>query len=334
MHWTDQLKAFPIDWLLELEDPAIRYRTQRDLLGAGEAELAPLRKEAHAEGMIPFVLSKMSPQGYWEKPGPGYGPKYKSTVWSLQSLAQMGASIEDERVSKACQYFMDQAFTQSGHITYNGAPGGTFDCLQGNMLWALTEMGWWDERIEMAYEWMARTITGEGLAPRTEKKATERYYAYKCGPNFACGANGNLPCGWGAVKVMRAFGNCPSGKRTPLIDSAIQAGIEFLLSVDPAQANYPVGEGQHQSQNWEKFGFPVFYISDVLQTAEALTGLGVTRDPRMQNLITLIHEKSDEQGRWNTQYSYGSKAWGNFGRLNSPSKWVTLRALRVLKAVG
>ena len=333
MHWTDQLKAFPIDWLLEPNNPAVRYRTQRDLLGVGESELVPLRREAHAEGMIPFVLSKMNPEGYWEKPGPGYGPKYKSTVWSLQSLAQMGASIEDERVRTACLYFIDKAFTQSGHITYNGAPGGTFDCLQGNMLWALTEMGWWDERIEKAYDWMARTITGEGLVPRTEKKATERYYAYKCGPNFACGANVNLPCGWGAVKIMRAFGNCPKEKRTPLIESAIQAGIEFLLSVDPALANYPVGEGQHQSQNWGKFGFPVFYISDVLQTAEALTGLGITRDPRMQNLIALIREKSDEQGKWNTEYSYGSKAWGNFGRLNSPSKWVTLRALRVLKAV-
>ena len=136
------------------------------------------------------------------------------------------------------------------------------------------------------------------------------------------------------MKVMRAFGNCPKEDRTPLIENAIHMGIEFFLSVDPAKADYPVGEGQHQSQNWWKFGFPIFYISDILQIAEALTGVGVTSDPRMNNMLDLIRGKQDEQGRWKLEYSYSTKAWGNFGRVNAPSKWVTLRALRVLKAVG
>ena len=56
-----------------------------------------------------------------------------------------------------------------------------------------------------AFEWMARTVTGEGIAPLTDKQAAVRYYAYKCGPGFACGVNNQRPCAWGAVKVMLAF---------------------------------------------------------------------------------------------------------------------------------
>jgi hypothetical protein len=250
----------------------------------------------------------------------------------MLSLAQCGASIDDLRVRTAANYMLEHSLAPGGQFSYSGAPGGTFDCLQGNLCWMLTEMGCEDERLDKAFEWMARTVTGEGMSAKEEKKAPLRYYAYKTGPNFGCRANGSLPCAWGAVKVMRAFGNCPQEKRTPLIEKAIQTGIEFLLSVDPAQANYPVGEGQRQSQNWWKFGFPVFYISDILQTLEALTRLGVTADPRLQNALKLIREKQDEQGRWKLEYKYGSKAYGDFGKMNQPSKWVTLRALRVLKA--
>ncbi len=334
MTWTDQLKANPIDWLLEPEMPAVRYLALRDLLGTDEAELAPLRQEAHQNPPISFILSKMDPEGFWEKPGAGYGPKYHSAVWSMLSLAQTGASIEDGRVQTACNYMLEHSLTPTGQFTASSAPGGTFDCLQGNLCWVLTELGCWDERLDKAFEWMARTVTGEGIASKEEKKAPVRYYAYKCGPNFACSANGGLPCSWGAVKVMRAFGNLSLEKRTPLIQKAIQMGIDFLFSVDPAQADYPIGAGQHISQNWWKFGFPIFYGSDTLQIIEALTSLGMTDDLRMQNAVKLIREKEDEQGRWKLEYGYSSKAWGSFGTKNKPNKWVTLRALRVLKAIG
>ena len=60
----------------------------------------------------------------------------------------------------------------------------------------------------------------------------------------------------------------------------------------------------------------------------------MTDDLRMQNAVKLIFVKEDEQGRWKLEYGYSSKAWGSFGTKNKPNKWVTLRALRVLKAIG
>ena len=164
----------------------------------------------------------------------------------------------------------------------------------------------------------------------TEKNAPVRYYAGKCGPGFACGGNNKLPCAWGAVKIMLAFSQLPPAKRTPLIEKAIKQGVSFLLDTDPAKAAYPCGYAPRPSGNWWKFGFPVFYNTDILQIAEALTGLGYGRDPRLANAIELIAEKADADGRWALEYDYTGKTWVAFGAKKMPNKWVTLRALRVL----
>jgi hypothetical protein len=185
--------------------------------------------------------------------------------------------------------------------------------------------------MDKAYEWMARTVTGEGLAPLEEKDAPVRYYAYKSGPTFACGVNNKLPCAWGGAKVMLAFSKLPVKARTPLIRKAIQQGVDFLFSVDPVTAKYPVGDGNKPSGNWWKFGFPVFYVTDLLQIAEALAGLGYGSDPRLSNTLNLIREKQDSEGRWLLEYDYTGKTWIDFGKKKQPNKWVTLRALRVFK---
>ena len=173
----------------------------------------------------------------------------------------------------------------------------------------------------------------EGVAPLQDKKAPLRYYAGKCGPNFACGSNNKLPCAWGGIKVMEAFSKLPRAKRTPLIDNAIKTGIDFFFGIDPATADYPCGFAPKPSGNWWKFGFPVFYVTDILQIAEALVGLGYGKDPRLANTIKLISEKQDSQGRWLLEYDYTGKTWVDFGPKKQPNKWVTLRALRVLEAV-
>ena len=126
-----------------------------------------------------------------------------------------------------------------GQFTASGAPSGTADCLQGNLCWALLELGYDDPRLAGAFDWMARTVTGEGIAPNSERNAAVRYYAGKCGPLFACGSNNTLPCAWGGVKVMQAFGKWPAERRTPVIERAIQQGVDFLLDTDPAEAKYP-----------------------------------------------------------------------------------------------
>ncbi len=330
---TGQPKA--LEWLLEAGDPDVRHLALRELTGASPPELAAARKAAHAAGPIAAVLAEMNSEGYWKKAGPGYNPKYRSTVWSVTLLAQLGASIKgDARIGTACEYVLSHALTHDGPFSVNGLPSGTVDCLQGNLCAALLDLGVSPSRLGAAFEWMARTVTGEGIAPLSDKSAKLRYYAGKCGPNFACGANNKMSCAWGAIKVMLAFGKLPPSQRTPLIERAITAGVDFLFSVDPADATYPSGYAPKPSGNWWKFGFPVFYITDLLQNVEALVSLGYGRDKRLSRALDVIEQKQDAAVRWLLEYDYAGKTWVDFGAKKEPNKWVTLRALRVLKAAG
>ena len=336
MSWQDWLNDDPLPWLLEADPPGIRYLVLRDLLDcpADDPALLAARDDAYARGAIPTILDAMEPDGYWAMPGPGYNPKYRSTVWALITLGQLGASAAcDSRISRACAYVLDHALTVHGQFTASGAPSGMADCLQGNLCAALLSLGYDDPRLETALEWTARSVTGEGVAPKEARDAPLRYYAGKCGPLFACGSNNGASCAWGAVKGMLAFSLWPPERRTPLVERAIEAGAEFLLGVDPATAAYPTGYADKPSSNWWKFGFPVFYVTDILQIAEALAGLGYGGDPRLAHALGLIRDKQDARGRWPLEYDYMGKMWVDFGVKKQPNPWVTLRALRVLKMV-
>ena len=323
-----------IQWLIEAEDPGVRYLALRDLVKAHSQEVDTARQQAYLRGQIALILDKMNKEGYWVQPGSGYYPKYTGTVWSIILLAQLGASINiDKRVATSCSYLLDHTLTRSGQFSVSNSASGTADCLQGNLCAALLDLGCEDPRLNKAFEWMARSVTGEGVAPLTSKTAAVRYYAGKCGPNFACGSNNKLPSAWGAVKVMKAFNKLPKSKRTKLINDAITTGVKLLFSADPAKADYPSGYSTKPSGNWWKFGFPVFYVADILEIAEALVGLGYGRDPRLANTLKIIREKQDKQGRWLLEYDYTGKTWTDFGEKKQPNKWVTLRALKVLNVV-
>ena len=334
MTWQAHVKGDPLPRLLETAAPGVRYLALRDLLAcpAEDRELRAAQRLAHTQGPIALILARMHPDGYWARPGPGYRPLYRSTIWTISLLAQLGASAQqDERIRRACAYALDHALTSRGQFSMTGAPSGTVDCLPGDLCWAFVKLGYSDPRLKAAFDWMARSVTGEEIAPASDRRAPLRYYAGKCGPDFACGANNRLPCAWGATKVLRAFSVWPAKRRTPVIKRAMRRGVDFLFSVDPATAQYPCGYSAKPSRNWWKFGFPVFYITDLLPIVEAFVVLGYVHDPRLANALALIRAKQDAQGRWPLEYDYTGKTWVDFGAKNQPNKWVTLRALRVLK---
>jgi hypothetical protein len=318
----------------------VRYLAMRDLLGMDGPEMVRGRAEAHRAGPIAAVLEAMHPDGYWAETGAGYKPKYRGTVWSLILLAQLGASLaQDERIGRACAYLQNNALRPEGCFVRSlGAPSSNLDCLQGNLCGALLELGCDDSRLETAFDWMARSVTGEQAEPAGDEATGIRYYnSGNCGPGFACAYNQHSPCAWGAVKIMWARGQLPAIRHTPPIRRAIQEGVNFLLGVDPARADYPPADeksGIQPSGNWWRFGFPVFYVTDLLQNAEALVSLGYGSDPCLVHALDLIESKQDEHGRWALEYGYAGKTWVNFGSKKKANKWVTLRALRVLQRAG
>jgi hypothetical protein len=178
--------------------------------------------------------------------------------------------------------------------------------------------------VQQAIDWEAHAITGQ---------APIRYYASATtGPGFACVANGAQPCAWGAVKALLGLGRVPVARRSPLVRNAIQVGAAFLLSGEPATAGYPTATpGAPPSGSWFKLGFPSGYVADVLQNLEVLCELGYAADARLRPAFDWLLRKQDAHGRWKNEYAYHGKTWIDFEQQGAPSKWVTLRASRVLK---
>lgn len=329
-----------MDWLLEedVSHPGVRYFALTDLQArpASDPEVVAARRAVMAHGPVPAILGAQDPAGYWEQPGAGYYPKYRGTVWSVVYLAQLGADPADPGVRAGGACLLANAIAPTGVFSAGGTPAGHILCLAGNLGAALLDLEFGgDERLMQALKQTARFVTGEGVAPSEEKKAPLRYFrSGACGPGFRCSANDRQPCAWGAVKVLRALARVPEGDRTPVVQAALQATVDFLFSVDPATADYPAGYSDKPSRSWFRFGFPVFYVTDVLQIAEALTDAGYGGDPRLAATYDLILGKRDEAGRWKMEYSYAGKTWADAEERGKPSKWVTLRAMRVLQGRG
>jgi hypothetical protein len=324
------LKEDSTDWLLEPDktNPGVRYFTLCDLLDLPESdpEVIQARHAVMTTGPVPIILKAQAPEGYWVKPGGGYSPKYRGTVWQIMFLAGLGADPSDERVRRGCEYLLNHSLATNGAFSarQKPVPSFTIHCLNGNLLFALLRLGFaQDPRVQAALDWQAQAITGQGQI---------RFYrSGTSGPGFACGVNQGQPCGWGAAKAIKTLLSVPLEQRTPAIQHAVDVGAEFLLSRDPAVADYPYTE--RVSSSWFKFGFPLSYWSDVLETTAVLVALGYGKDPRLSNALDYILNKQDSQGRWRLENSLNSRMWVSIERRGQPSKWITLRVLQLLKGI-
>jgi len=327
--WKDKLNGDPVPWLLENDrsQPAIRYYTLLDILGRDEndSEVKAAKAAIMVSGPVPVIL-----EGYWDKPGFSFRPKYRRTEYTLINMAQLGADGADPRIRAGCEILLSRYIDSNGGLSFTGTPSDFNHCTAGIMGAALIDFGWLDERrLQGAMEWLAQTITGEGVADVSSRDTNKRHGKFRnSSPPFACSANGNLPCAWGAIKVMIALNKVPPAQRTRNMHEAIKLGVDFLLSHDPAVADYPFGRGNRPSSRWFTFFYPLGTSADILQNLEVLVALGQAQNPRLANALDLVISKQNQQGRWLLEHTYVDIQ----EKKGQPSKWVTLRALRVLKA--
>lgn len=331
--WLKQLNDDPLPWLLSDDNPPVSHLALGWLLdcSARDPSVRAAQRAAMSAHPVASILAAQQPDGHWEKPGPGYATKYRGTVWQLIFLDQLGADGSDPRINAACAYVLAHTQASSGGFGASGAiqeapppPSRVIHCLNGNLLRALVGFGWLaDMRVQHAIEWQARAITGE--------PPIQYFASATSGPHFACAANGGKPCAWGAIKALLALARVPAPERSPMVNRAIECGAEFLLSCDPATAAYPTAGNTRPSGSWFKLGFPSGYVADVLQNLEVLCELGYAADERLRSALAWLLTKQDSCGRWRNEYAYNGKTWIDFEQQGAPSKWVTLRACRVLK---
>ena len=302
--WARFLKGNPIDWLLEEENPSVRYLTLTDILGEPQdsPEAKRARKAIAEWGLVRQALALQTPEGYWgdriDKP---YGARRTSGYFTL--LASVGLE-RNESSDKAAEYlFQRSQSTRDSGFSIVAKQRSAY-CLTGYLVRSLLHFGFWgDPRLDRAIDNLVKTAEEPTL--------------------LDCVMNERKPCQWGMVKILSAFAEIPEAERSPKVKAAVDSLASQLL-------DYPF-DFQGREKRWLSFGFPYQYQSDLLEMLMVLAKLAYGKDSRFRAYAEIVVSMQDEKGRW------VKRAGGRIvdvGKNGQPNKWITLSALRVVKAIS
>jgi len=323
--------ASTLDWLLALDNPSVRFFTLLDLL-----DLSPASTEALAarslimeEGLVPALLAEQHPDGHWGERSRMYTAKYHGSIWRLLLLAELGADPADQAVRAACEFILaaSQETADGGFAMHEATKTGggrateVIPCLTGNMLYSLIRLGYLqDPRVQHGIDWICRYQRFDDGA--AEAPTGPVYHRYEV-------CFGTHSCHMGVVKALKALAAIPAGERSAAVRSTIDRAVEYLLAHHIYRRSHDLTKVARPG--WLRLGFPLMYQTDILEILDILTGLGC-RDPRLQDALAVVAAKRDSGGRWNLGSTLESgRLPVEFEAKGAPSKWITLRALRVLR---
>ncbi len=328
--WRKLLQQAPINWLLDIENPSVKYFTLTELLDypLDNYEVIEAKQAIMKLGVVPKILSKQHIQGYWAIPQSFYTSKYQGTSWQLLILAELGAERADDRIKNACEFILQnsQDPQSSGFSMYasmrtgGGRHSAVIPCLTGNMVWSLIRLGYLhDERVQSAINWITTYQRFDDA--EAEPPAGWPYDEFEM-------CFGRHTCHMGAVKALKALAEIPSERQTPQMQATIRNGVEYLLRHHIFKRSHDLN--RISKPGWLLFGFPLMYQTDVLEVLGILTKLGY-KDPRMQEAVDLVHSKMQPNGTWLLENTYNGRFNVNIEQKGAPSKWITLNALKALK---
>lgn len=328
--WKALLKTDATKWLLEEENPSVRYFTLKDILDKPEhdQEVQKAKREIMQSGIVPDILRKQQESAYLQIHSRFYTAKYNGLVWQLIVLAEMGAHVNSQ-IKEQCEYILSNSQeTGDGGFAMNTAAkkgGGriteVIPCLTGNMVWSLIRFGYLnDPRLQKGIGWLTQYMRfNDGVEDNPQVQPYNRYEI----------CWGKHTCFMGVVKALKGLSAIPQEKRTNEINDTINKAAEFLLIHHICKRSHNLSK--NSKPGWLRFSFPLMYQTDVLEILDILTELGIA-DSRMNDALNIVLAKQDEMGRWKMENT------SNTDRLLIPmeqkgghSKWITLRAIRVLK---
>ncbi len=348
-NWESYLKQDTLKWLLEQNNPSVRYLTLIDLMDKkpNSKEVKAARSKIMTEGPVPKILSKQTLGGYWgEDPSRFYLPKYKATVWSFSILAELAADGNDERIKKTREYILKHSqHEESGSFspyTYeymlerfpqrkgewslhksdiNSGSSVVIPCLTGNMLCGLIRFGYLeDPRVQKGINWIVKYLRfDDGV----EKAPTG--WPYNVGSRKGDGCWGKHTCHTGVMFGLKALSEIPRTKQSRGVKDTVKHASEYFLKHHIYRRSHDLS--QISIPSWIKAGFPP---SGFLELLLILSKMGY-KDDRMQDAIDLLTSKQNKSGRWIMEQSLNGRMHANIEQKGEESKWITLYALKVLK---
>ncbi len=296
------------DWLLDPEDPSVRYRTLVELLDRphDDAEVVECKKEIPESEPVKKLFSKMHPDGYWlhkkrgtnEVIGDGveYGD-YRTTHYCLSYLAELGMDRTDPRVSKAAERYLGLQKSDGDFLRH-------FSCLTGYNIRTFTMLGYGDdERVEKSINLMLDTERPDGgyLCDMHEGK-------YKTRPVKSCIR--------GSVKMLLAFSHHPKTWRHERVERL----VGYFLNRDGIYRTNNLDELVNRDMN--SVSFPITWRANVYETLLSLGRMGHGSDGRLDRAWGVLDGKRDSEGRYVLDWTPSQSIW-KIGKRGEPNKWVT-----------
>lgn len=335
-----------IEWLLEPENPAVSVLTRRTLLGevdGGEAKALWARRNEYPP--VASILEAQSADGAWAPPERDY-KKYTGSLWQIVFLGELWADGTDERVRRGADHAFSRQKPDGG---WSADPKKSYEmpCLTANVGRGLARMGWADdERVVHALASIADGYRRLGYLGCSDMQPMSlNGYCHMLAPKVLLFL-GEVPRKlWpdGAEPLRDA---CVAALRDKQVFRCLPAEFkEFQAEVWPVPAakraearerflaeHGPLHHGD--KPGWLRFGFPLSYNSDALESLLALAAVGEQRRPEYEPAIELVENAADDKMRSSMRNSFNGKMIADVETKGAPSKWLTLRALQVLDLFG
>ena len=316
-----------INWLLEENQPSVRYLALTELLGKPEkdSDVRSAKRNITKVGWAKEILDKQLPGGFWYHEKSLFNPIYPATFWMILILSDLGLTKEESRVAQASELWMERNATKDGGFSESGKAGGHL-CITGNSARALVKFGYVDHpKVTRAFEWIVKNQAEKG--------------GWSCW-NFGEKRTGRTLDSW---EPLSAFAVYPRQKWTRSMKLACEKGAEFFLEreLHNQGARY---------EPWYRFHYPIHYYYDLLVGLDFMTALGYSSDKRLEYAISLLKKKRRRDGRWNLdeinpdpESPQGKWDKENPERASTPfvvekpgqpSKMITLTALKILSRIG
>ena len=308
-----------VEWLLQKDQPAIRYHALTRLLGRPEddPDVREAKESISKRGWTAEILAQQDPGGWWAREDKFYSPKYLSSNWMLLVLADLGMTREDPRIKKAADEWIRRFAKADGGFGMDGSKSSHL-CVVGNTARALVQFGYTDHpAVAKAFDWMERNRSHLG--------------------GWSCFGSGRNLDSW---EPMSAFAVYPKSKWTAGMQRAVEDGARFFLERELHKQGDPY-------EPWNRFHYPVHYYYDLLVGLDFMSALGYGGDPRLAHALSVLRKKRRADGRWNLDAVHpdvegGSGEWYKkhpkdaptpfaLEKVGEPSKMITLRALAVLR---
>jgi len=300
-------------WLLD-GDPAIRWQVLRDVVGAADSSVERERQRVARDGWGARLLARQDPEGTWaggrSSDGGLYHPKWISTTYTMLLLRDFGLPATNRQARRACALLLDQGLQRDGGINYGWSTSET--CVTGMVLSILSFFAYGDDGLDTIADHLLEQQMPDG--------------GWNCRRRFGA-THASVHTTISALEGLRHY-ELHRRRKVGAVQAAQRRGREFLLVHRLFRSHRT---GAVIKPIFLRFSFPPRWHYDILRALDYFQAVKAPRDPRLAEAIDILRSTRGDDGRWALQNTYKGKTYFELERLGAPSRWNTLRALRVLK---